>query len=148
MADNDSPVLVLQPNLERRPVGGAWWPEGHGMSLELLDLVSRWPVERPSIVRYAYLPDEWDLGPAPVSVPTADGDARAPHLRTRILVLSLSDRTSCRLLLIPPETDPAVARGLLLEAGDPWSTWKRPDFEALLHPSHDEDGVQLDGADA
>lgn len=118
MAAVISPELRLQADHTNRPYGGGWWPNGVGMSHEILDLMGRWPADRPSIVSYAYLHDDWDRAEA--SVPT--------RYRTRTLILILSDRSSCRLLLIPPDTGSEVAQELLTEASDPLSKWRRMDF--------------------
>src|ERR687897_1754805 len=80
------PTLRLQANHTNRPYGGAWWPAGDGMSHELLDLMTRWPADRPSIASYAYLHDDWDRSEAAVPA----------RYRTRTLILILSDRSSCR----------------------------------------------------
>jgi hypothetical protein len=112
------PTLRLQANHTNRPYGGAWWPAGDGMSHELLDLMTRWPADRPSIASYAYLHDDWDRSEAAVPA----------RYRTRTLILILSDRSSCRLLLIPPDTSALVAGELLAEASNPLSKWRRMDF--------------------
>jgi hypothetical protein len=113
-----SPTLQLQSDLTNRPYGGGWWPAGRGVSHELLDLVSRWPADRPTILRYSYIHEGWDQSESAVP----------PRYRTKTLVLILSDRSSCRLLMIPPETPAEVATELLGEASNPHSTWKRMDF--------------------
>lgn len=115
------PVLVLQPDVHRLPFGGAWWPDGDGLSRDLLDLAVRWPAELPSIVGYVFLPVDWDATPAPEA-----------QLRTRTLVLTLSDRSSCRMMLIPSGTPPDVARSLLAQASDPLSQWRRSDFDGAF----------------
>jgi hypothetical protein len=118
MADIASPKLQLQADLTNRPYGGGWWPAGHGVEHELQDLVRRWPADQPKILRYSYIHEGWDQSES--AVPT--------RFRTRTLVLVLSDRSSCRLLMIPPETSATVAAELLGEASNPHSTWKRMDF--------------------
>lgn len=118
MATIASPQLRLQRDLTRRPYGGGWWPGGQGVAHELLDLVARWPTDLPSIVRYAYLSDDWDRSEAGVPA----------RYRTRTLILVLSDRSTCRLLQIPTDTPADVADELLREASDPGSQWRRVDF--------------------
>jgi len=118
MAAVTSPALRLQADHTNRPYGGGWWPNGAGMSHELLDLMTRWPADRPSIVSYAYLHDDWDRTEAAVPL----------RYRTKTLILVLSDRSSCRLLMIPPDTDADVAEELLVEASNPLTKWRRMDF--------------------
>ncbi len=129
MATVISPALRLQRDHTNRPYGGAWWPDGDELSHELLDLVSRWPAERPSILSYAFLHDDWDRSESAVPL----------QYRTRTLILILSDRSSCRLLLIPRDTDPVVAEELLNEASNPDSKWKRMDFVSTFRsPAQEE----------
>ncbi len=118
MAAVKAPMLRLQDAHTNRPYGGGWWPDGHELSHELLDLVSRWPADRPSILSYAFLNDDWDKSESEVPL----------KYRTRTLILVLSDRSSCRLLLIPHDTDPEIAEELLAEASNPHTTWRRMDF--------------------
>lgn len=113
-----SPMLRLQRDHTNRPYGGAWWPSGTGVSNELLDLVARWPSDRPSILRYSYISDDWDRAE----------NAIPPGFRTRTLILSLSDRSTCRLLIIPTSTSPGVAAEFLEQASDSASTWRKMDF--------------------
>lgn len=145
------PVLALQPDVTRLPFGGAWWPVGRGLSHELLDLAARWPAHLPTIVGYAILPDNWDQTP---TVPGSDADGpdvgTAVHLRTRTIILSLSDHSACRVLVIPPEAPPTVARSMLAEASDPASRWRRADFDDTFRPPtpHEPRVLLADGSDA
>jgi hypothetical protein len=122
MAAVKSPELRLQGKHTNRPYGGAWWPNGQDLSHELLDLVARWPSDRPSITGYAFLHDDWDNSGSPVP----------PRYRTRTLVLALSDRSSCRLLVIPHGTEAVVADEFLTEASNTHSTWTRMDFSSTF----------------
>lgn len=125
MAVIASPVLQLQRDHTNRPYGGGWWPVGSSTSHELLDLVSRWPADRPSIVRYAFIDDAWDR--AETAVPA--------RYRTRTMVLALSDRSTCRLLVLPADTPPDVAALFLDEASNPHSKWLRMDFVSTFRTS-------------
>jgi hypothetical protein len=112
------PMLRLQRDHTNRPYGGGWWPSGPGVSNELLDLIARWPGDRPSILRYAYISDDWDR--AESAVP--------PGFRTRTLILSLSDRSTCRLLIVPTSTSPSVAAEFMEQVSDSTSSWRKMDF--------------------
>ncbi len=122
MATVKAPTLRLQADHTNRPYGGGWWPAGEGLSSELLDLMARWPADRPSIASYTYLHDDWDRSEA--SVPA--------RYRTRTMILMLNDRSSCRLLLIPTNTDADVAKEFLAEASDSRSKWRRMDFASTF----------------
>ena len=137
MAAIAPPFLRLQRDLTRRPYGGGWWPQGAGVGHELLELVHRWPSDRPTISHYAYISDDWDRT-----------EARVPaRYRTRTLILTLSDRSSCRLLQIPTDTDAAVAEELLAEASDPHSKWRRPDFVSTYRsPGETQRAAAVGGA--
>ncbi|PWN04718.1 hypothetical protein DJ010_03630 [Nocardioides silvaticus] len=124
MAALAQPALRLQPKHTNRPYGGGWWPSRADLATQLGDLVGRWPEDRPSIVSYAFLHDDWDQSEAAVP---------ARHL-TRTLILILSDRSSCRLLMIPGHARSDVAEQLLSEASDPHSTWRRMDFASTERP--------------
>ena len=125
MATVSQPELRLQLKHTNRPYGGGWWPGGNDLSHQILDLVDRWPTDRPSIVGYAFLRDDWDGSEA--EVPT--------RYLTRTLILTLSDRSSCRLLMIPQDTDPVTAEQLLTEASDPYTHWRRMDFASTYRPA-------------
>lgn len=136
MAAVKSPALVLQRDHTNRPYGGAWWPDGHELAHELLDLVGRWPADRPSIVSYTFLHDDWDRSESAVPL----------EYRTRTLILILGDRSSCRLLLIPHDTPAAVAEELMAQAGDPLSSWKRMDFASTFRqPAEGQPVLESDG---
>lgn len=136
MAAIASPALRLQADLTRRPYGGGWWPNGQGMAHELLDLVHLWPPDLPSIVRYAYISDDWD-----------QSEARVPiRYRTRTLILMLSDRSACRLLQIPTNTPAEVADELLTEASNPGSMWRRVDFVSTFRGPGEVRTAAADGA--
>jgi|GEM_PF-7068149 len=135
MAAIASPDLRLQKDHTNRPYGGGWWPDGHELTHELLDLVSRWPADRPSIVSYAFLHDDWDR---------SEADVPAEHL-TRTLVLNLSDRSTCRLLLVPHDTAPVVADELLVEASNPHTTWRRMDFASTYRAPQQVPVLEVDG---
>lgn len=122
MAVITAPTLRLQADLARRPYGGGWWPNGEGVSHELLDLMHRWPTELPSIVRYSYISDDWDQSESTVPL---------SH-RTRTLILVLSDRSTCRLLQLPADTPGEVAEELLAEASYSGSQWRRVDFVSTV----------------
>ena len=116
------PILRLQAVHTNRPYGGGWWPGGEGINHEILDLMGRWPAERPSITSYAYIHDDWDRSEAEVPA----------QYRTRTLILVLNDRASCRLLVIPTDTKPEVAEELLTEASNPLTQWRRMDFASTF----------------
>lgn len=124
MATVVQPDLRLQVKHTNRPYGGGWWPGGDDISHQILDLMGRWPADRPSIVSYAFLHDNWDR---------SESEVPARNL-TRTLILILSDRSSCRLLVIPHDSDPAAAEELLTEASNPHSTWRRMDFASTDRP--------------
>jgi len=137
MADTDYPGLRLQRDLTRRPYGGAWWPSGRDLAQQMRDLADAWPADRPAITRYVYLP------------PDVQRSDPAIMVRTRTLVLSLDDGTTCRLLLVPPETPSSEARDLLAQASDPESSWTRADFStAGPAPTRDQPSHVGDRTDA
>ena len=148
MARQSAPTLRLALDLGRRPSGGAWGPTSRSLSDELLELAARWPTERASITGYYLLPEKWDT-----QAVVDDPDRRAVssgHPRTRTMVLRLADRSTCRLLLIPPDAPEDVAWQLLTEASDTGSTWRRADFESTFRPPvpHEHHTLLADGSDA
>lgn len=122
MAATSKSRLRLQTAHTNRPYGGGWWPEAADASQQLVDLVGQWPPDRPTILSYAFLNEDWDRSES--SVP-------AEH-RTLTLILILSDRSSCRLLVVPAHTEAETAEELLAEASNPHTTWRRMDFASTF----------------
>ena len=99
---------------------GGWWPQGRDLSTELLELAAYFPPGSGRVVRVQFSPPDWDAPPralqvdgSPVAVAPLQEDD--PH----VIVLTTSDGTVLRVLVVPP--------GMTADQGD----------EALLAASSD-----------
>ena len=113
--------LQLSPVIGRGSVDGAWWPYGHDLAIEVLDLVGRFPPVLGRLSRVLYSAPDWGLNrrrriqadDASVIVgPFARDDAHMVMLR------SVSPRVSrvLQLLVVPPEWGERAARRAMLAA--------------------------------
>ena len=82
---------------------GGWWPQSRDLTTELTDLATHFPAASGRIVRALFSPSDWDTAPRRIHVgsgPVTVGSF--PHDDTHLLVLTTSDRTILRLLVVPP----------------------------------------------
>ena len=82
---------------------GGWWPYSRDLAVELADLVDQFPPRSGRIVRALVSPPDWDS--APRSIPVARGHMKVgsfPRDDTHVVLLTTSDRTVLRVLVVPP----------------------------------------------
>ncbi len=119
--------LQLSPEIGRGCVDGAWWPYGHDLAVEVLDLVRHFPPTLGRLSRLVYSAPDWALNrrrriqadDAFVIVgPFARDDAHMVMLR------SVSPRVSrvLQLLVVPPEWEERAARYAMQAAISPSNT--------------------------
>lgn len=118
-APRRSPLrLNLAETAGSNRLDGAWWPHSRDPAVEVADLVDHFPPLSGRIVRVLISPPDW--GPAPRQVRVADGFVKIgsfPHDDTHLALLTLSDRTVLRVLVVPHEfTDSQGAEALLAGA--------------------------------
>lgn len=96
---------------------GGWWPQSRDLSVELADLVDHFPPQYGRIVRALVSPPDW--GPAPRRIPVTGRDLKVgsfPGDDTHLIDLKTSDRTTLRVLVIPPSFTPDQGAEALLAA--------------------------------
>lgn len=82
---------------------GGWWPYSRELAIELADLVDHFPPRSGRIVRALVSPPDWDS--APRAIPVAGGIVKVgsfPRDDTHLVLLTTSDRTVLRVLVVPP----------------------------------------------
>ena len=97
---------------------GAWWPQSRDPAVEVADLVDHFPLQSGRIVSVLISPPDWD--PAPGQVRVAEGSVELGPVHredTHLVLLTLSDRTVLRVLVVPPGfTDDQGAEALMAGA--------------------------------
>jgi hypothetical protein len=99
-------------------VDGAWWPRSLDLSAELPALLSVLAIRLGRIQRVSYNLTTWDTAPRRLSVDGHQvrlGGFRAQHPHTVDVIGP--DGSRLTLLVVLPETDPAIAHQVLLKAG-------------------------------
>jgi hypothetical protein len=119
--------LQLSTEIGRMTVDGAWWPYGHDLAVEVVNLVKQFPPTLGRLSWVVYSPSDW--GPnrrrgiqadeALVSLGSFPCDD--PHM---VILRSVSPRLSrvVRLLVVPPEWEERAALYAMRAAADPSNT--------------------------
>jgi len=99
---------------------GGWWPRSRELGRELGELVDHLPAHHGRVVRAHFSPPDWDT--ASRGIPTATGAitaTSAPEHGTHLILLTLADRRTLRLLVVPPAMTPDQGEEALLAAATP-----------------------------
>jgi hypothetical protein len=99
---------------------GGWWPRSRELVHELGDLVDHLPAHHGRVVRAHFSPPDWDT--ASRGIPTATGAITAtasPQDGTHLILLTLADRRTLQLLVVPPAMSPEQGEEALLAAATP-----------------------------
>jgi hypothetical protein len=104
--------ISLLPHVAGEPslLDGAWWPRGRELSLEVPLLATEFAKTGVRITRVIYYPSTWQVAPPKVTV-----DGHRIHLGwfreidPHLVSLRTGNDQRIDLLVIPAETDPAVA---------------------------------------
>ena len=84
-------------------LSGVWWPQSRDLDVELADLVENYP-EAGFVTRVLISRPDWATSPQ--WVPARGGRLKVrsfPDHDTHVLVLSMSDLSTTRLLVVPPD---------------------------------------------
>jgi hypothetical protein len=123
------PRLHLQSRLSRRALlDGGWWPRSTDPVAELPQLILALNKDHSPVRRVLLGPSEWDSHPLRISVAgrvrfvwyTAQPAGQLFALR--------ADGDRVDLLVVPPDTDPAIARAAMALAAQPANTVHAPDI--------------------
>lgn len=111
------------------PLDGAWWPQSRDLQLESADLVDHLPGLIGRIGRVLFSAPDWDLAHGKhrrtQRVTVHQGHVEMRSVRgddTHVMILEMVSGEQIRLLVIPCETDPALARQLMEQAADDRNT--------------------------
>ncbi len=99
-------------------VDGAWWPRSLDLPTELPALVEVLAIRLGRVERVSYHLGAWDAAPRRIDVdgrPLRLGGYRAQNPHTVDVVGSTGRRIT--LLVLPPSTEEAIARQVLMQAG-------------------------------
>jgi hypothetical protein len=96
---------------------GGWWPQSRDLTTELTDLVTHFPAEQGRIVRALFSPPDWDAAPRQVRVGRGQVKVGSfPRDDTHLILLTTADRTTLRVLVVPPAMSPDQGDEALLAA--------------------------------
>ncbi len=130
--------LARVPGQDR--LDGAWWPRSRDLSVELAQLVADFPPGHGRIVRAVCSSPDWD---APLrGVPgTTDGPevGTLPGEESHLVLLTFSDATVLRLLVVPPGLTPDQGEEALLAAATAGNAHSAADLLAEVTNSPDLD---------
>ena len=129
---------------------GGWWPHSRDLAVELADLVEHFPAASGRVIRAVVSPPDWETAPRQVKV--ARGFVKVgsfPHDDTHVILLGTADRTTLRLLVVPPDmTDDQGAEALLAAGTDNYThsagclldtVSEHPDVDPAQHWTHEGD---------
>lgn len=134
--------LALADSPGRDTLDGGWWPQSRLLAVELADLVTHFPATAGRIVRVLCSPPDWDDAPRRVPVPGGSVKVGSfPRDDTHLVLLRTADRTTLRLLVVPPGLSEADGQEAVLAAS---STGNRHDAGSLLRTVADSAPVDRD----
>lgn len=120
--------LQLRGGPQTRAVDGAWWPRSHDLRAEAADLVDHFPPDAGRISRLLFSRPDWEPdgdGSSPHAIRASRGMVKTgsfPRDDTHVMELKMSTGRRLRLLVVPSETDAALAASVMDRAADPAST--------------------------
>ena len=119
---------------------GGWWPYSRDLAVELADLADHFPPRSGRIVRALVSPPDWDS--APRRIPVAPGYMKVGSFSrddTHLILLTTTNRTVLRLLVVPPGFTRDQGEEALLASATPGNTHSATDVleEVTDHPATD-----------
>jgi len=132
--------LALSESIGSGRLDGAWWPRSRNLETELADLVQRMPATVGRIVRAVYSTPDWQ--PAPRRIRVGDGFVKVgsfPHDDDHRIWLRLSSREMLQVMVIPPDSSPAMARAAMTTAA---STSNRDSAATILKDAQDAEAAE------
>lgn len=133
--------LVHEPG--RAALDGAWWPHSRDLPVEVRDLVDHFPPSCGRITRVLFSPPDWDSAPHRVEVSGRFVKVGCfPRDDTHLVLLTTSDRTVLRIVVIPPDFTPGQAEEALLAGSTPHNAHSAADL--LAEVSDNPEGVVAD----
>lgn len=140
--------LRLDHDRQSGLLDGAWWPQSRDLQVEAADLVDRFPQDVGRVGRLLFSRPDWDAvagAPAPHRIHSRRGWVKVgsfPSDDTRVMVVAMQSGQRLRLLVVPSDTDPAVAEEIMERAADTDNT--RSAAELLGVGGPDQSGIGSD----
>ncbi|WP_157514976.1 DUF5994 family protein [Nocardioides sp. J54] len=139
--------LRMAPVAGQNRLDGGWWPRSRDLATELADLLVQMPAESGHIIRALFSPPDWD--PAPRRIPIGAGYLKVgsfPRDDTHLMLLTTSNRTILRMLVVPPEFTKDQGEEALLAASTTGNAHTASELldEVLAHPATDARDVWSD----
>jgi len=127
----------------RSCLDGGWWPQSRDLTVELADLVDHFPSRLGRIVRAGISPPDWD--PAPRRIPVRGGYVKAgsfPRDDTHVIVLTMSDRTTLSVLVVPPSFTRSQGEEALLASATAKNAYSATDLLVEVTDQPDTSSLQ------
>ncbi len=105
-------------------VNGAWWPYSRDLAVEGADLVDHFPARFGRVSRLWFSRPDWTAPVGEESLHHLQASGRVvktgsfPGDDTHVVEVTLRSRERLTMLVVPPETHPALAERLLAAAAD------------------------------
>jgi hypothetical protein len=143
--------LRMAPDPGAGVMDGGWWPRSRELVSELGELVDHLPVEHGRVVRASFSPPDWDTSSR--GIPTATGAIKAGSSaqdNAHLIVLTLADRRTLQLLVVPPALSQEQGEEALLAAATPgYAHSARCLLTTVTNsPDHDEADHWIDDVEA
>lgn len=106
------------------PLDGAWWPQSRDLQTEAADLVDAFPEPVGRVERMLFSRPDWDVLPGTPSMHRIHARRGVidvgsfPSDDTHVMVVTLWSGQRLRLLVVPSDTSPGVARRAMEQAAN------------------------------
>ena len=131
------------------PLDGAWWPQSRDLQREGADLVDNFPPLAGRVERLLFSRPDWDSvsgDPTLHQIQSARGPVKVgsfPSDDTHVIIVKVSSGRRLRLLVVPSDTDPALAASLMDQAADERNTQSPSTLLGLSTPDQSESADTL-----
>lgn len=145
--ERDPLRIRLDNGFQSGPLDGAWWPRSRDLEVELADLVDQFPHPAGGIERLLFSRPDWDAVPGVASVrriQAEDGPVEVgsfPSDDTHVLVVVMRSGARLRLLVVPSDTEPALAARIMEQAADERNEQSPAELLGLSRPDQSEIGT-------
>ena len=126
------------------PLDGAWWPQSRDLQAEAADLVDHFPDLLGGVERLLFSRPDWDSvrgAPSLRQIHAAIGAVKVgsfPSDDTHVMIVKMRSGQRLRLLVVPSDTDPALASQVMDRAADDRNTDSPSALLGLAGPDQSE----------
>lgn len=131
------------------PLDGAWWPQSRDLRVEGADLVDHFPQDVGRVGRLLFSRPDWDAvagAPALHRIRVGRGSVKVgsfPSDDTRVMVATMQSGQRLRLLVVPSDTDPALAAEVMEQAADAENTGSAAELLGVEGPDQSHIGSDV-----